>query len=50
MPENYARENSDSKNCRNCKNVKNKVSADSKTEAPMSKQSAAQRKISDCNR
>lgn len=50
MAENYARENSDSKNCRNCKNTKNKVSNEVRNSEPMSKQSAAHRKISDCDR
>lgn len=48
MPENYARENT---NCKNCKNTKNKnQSAGENVKMPMSKQSAAERKISDCSK
>ena len=50
MPENYARENTNNKNCKNC-GGKNKTSNEAgNVRTPMSKQHAAQRKPQDCDR
>jgi hypothetical protein len=48
MADNYARENT---GCKNCKNAKNKTGTSGENvKTPMSKQSAAERKISDCGK
>lgn len=50
MPENYARENSDSKNCKTGRNPGTKASDEVRSSVPMSKQGAAKRKPADCDR
>ena len=51
MPENYARENTNRANNKNCSGCKNKASNEAgNVRTPMSKQNAAERKTSDCDR